>query len=189
VSRRGRPPAPLEPSASAAARLGAELRGLRVVHGLTLAGLSVRVGYSGQYISQVEHARTSPSEAFVRACDAELGAAGALLRTLPAVILEQARQRSARSERRRTNNTSSREDDVKPINRRGLARAGAGAALSLGTARTPVSARDVDPALPGHWERLLAIIGTYDAAHGAHEVLGAAARTAPHHRASQGRNR
>ena len=59
---RGRPLAPLEPSASAAARLGAELRGLRVADGLMLAGLSVRVGYSGQYISQVEHARTAPTK-------------------------------------------------------------------------------------------------------------------------------
>jgi len=113
----------------------------------------------------------------VRACDVELGANGELLRLLPAVILEQARQRSARSTARRSEASNrDREDDVRPINRRGLARAGAGAALGLGAAAVPVSARDVDPALPGHWERLLAIIGTHDAAHGAHEVLGASRR-------------
>jgi transcriptional regulator with XRE-family HTH domain len=181
VSRRGRPPAPLDPSASAAARFGAELRGLRAAHSLTLAGLSVRVGYSGQYISQVEHGRTAPSEAFVRACDVELGADGALVALLPAVILEQAQHRSARSAARRGTdiNSSDREDDVQPITRRGLAAAGAAsaaAALSLGTIAAPASARDVDPALPGHWERLLAIIGTYDAAHGPQDVLGAARR-------------
>lgn len=43
-------------------------------------------------------------------------------------------------------------------------------------AGAPASAREVDPALPGHWERLLAIIGTHDAAHGPHAVLGAARR-------------
>jgi transcriptional regulator with XRE-family HTH domain len=178
VSRRGRPPARLEPSASAAARLGAELRGLRTSHGLTLAGLSVRVGYSGQYISQVELGRTTASEAFVRACDVELGADGALMRLLPAVILEQARNRSARSAARRRAdiNYSDREDDVEPITRRGLAIASAATALGLGATDAPAAARDVDPALPTHWERLLTIIGTHDAAHGAHAVLSAAHR-------------
>ncbi|MCA1678451.1 MAG: helix-turn-helix domain-containing protein, partial [Actinobacteria bacterium] len=172
---RGRPPSPLDPSASAAARLGAELRGLRAAHGLTLAGLSVRVGYSGQYISQIEHGRTAPSEAFVQACDIELGADGALLELLPAVVLERARQRSADSaaRRRANDNSSDRENDVEPITRRDLVVAGATAAISLGAAATPASARDIDPALPGHWERLLAIIGTHD---GAHDVLGAACR-------------
>jgi transcriptional regulator with XRE-family HTH domain len=161
--------------------LGAELRALRTTHGLTLAGLSVRVGYSGQYISQVEHGRTAPSEAFVRACDVELGAGGALVRLLPVVILEQAQNRSARSAARRATDihSSDREDDVGPITRRGLAAAGAAsaaAALSFGTNPVPASAGDVDPALPGHWGRLLAIIGTYDAAHGPQDVLGTVRR-------------
>jgi transcriptional regulator with XRE-family HTH domain len=158
--------------------LGAELRGLRAARGLTLAGLSVRVGYSGQYISQVEHGRTTASEAFVRACDVELGGGGGLVALLPAVILEQAQHRSARSAARRSThiNSTDREDDVQPITRRGLAAAGAAGALSLGATAAPDSARDVDPALPAHWERLLAIIGTHDAAHGPHDVLGAARR-------------
>jgi len=83
--RRGRPPAPLQPSASAAARLGAELRVHRQANDLTLAGLSARVGYSGQHISQVEHGRTTATEVFLRACEAELGAGGALMRLLPDV--------------------------------------------------------------------------------------------------------
>jgi transcriptional regulator with XRE-family HTH domain len=177
AGRRGRPPSPLEPSASAAARLGAELRGLRVAHALTLAGLSVRVGYSAQYISQVEHGRTAPSEAFVRACDVELGADDALMRLLPAVIIEQAQHRSARvAARRGADIQSDEEDDVDPITRRVLAAVGAAAVVGLGAAAAPASAREVDPALPGHWERLLAIIGTHDAAHGPHDVLGAARR-------------
>jgi transcriptional regulator with XRE-family HTH domain len=177
ANRRGRPPSPLEPSASAAARLGAELRGLRVAHDLTLAGLSVRVGYSAQYISQVEHGRTAPSEAFVQACDVELGADGGLMRLLLAVILEQAQHRSARVAARRGSDTpSDQEDDVDSINRRELVEAGAAAVWGLGVAAAPASAREVDPALPGHWERLLAIIGTHDAAHGPHAVLGTARR-------------
>ena len=177
VCRRGRPPGPLEPSASSAARLGAELRALRAVHDLTLAGLSVRVGYSAQYISQVEHGRTAPSEAFVRVCDVELGADGALMQLLPAVIFEQAQHRSARAAARRgVDIQSDQEDDVDPINRRELAATGTAAVLGLGAAAAPASARHVDPALPGHWEHLLAIIGTHDAAHGPREVLGTARR-------------
>jgi transcriptional regulator with XRE-family HTH domain len=130
--RRGRPPSPLEPSASAAARLGADLRGLRAASDLTLAGLSVRVGYSAQYISQVEHGRTAPSEAFVQACDIELGADGELMRLLPAVILEQAQQRSARAAARRgAEIKSDQEDDV--VARATLVK---GAGLSTTDART-----------------------------------------------------
>jgi len=175
TGRRGRPPTPLEPSASAAARLGAELRGLRTAHGLTLTGFGVRIGYSAQYISQVEHGRSAPSETFVQACDDELGGGGALMRLLPAVILEQAQHRSARvAARRGTNLSPEEEDDVDPINRRELAAAGAAAGLGglgLGMACAPMSAREVDPALPEQSERLLAIIGAHDAAHGAHAVL------------------
>jgi transcriptional regulator with XRE-family HTH domain len=177
ATRRGRPPAPLEPSASAAARLGAKLRRLRSARGLTLAELSVRVGYSGQFISQVEHGRSTASEAFVQACDMELGADGALLGLLPAVILEQARKRSARSRARREDtDNSDREDDVQPMTRRGMVATGAAAALSLGGTVAPASAGDIDPGLADHWERLLAIVGTHDAAHGPQEVLATARR-------------
>jgi hypothetical protein len=68
------------------------------------------------------------------------------------------------------------EDDVDPINRRELTAAGAEAVLGLGAAAAPASGREIDPALPGHLERLLAIIGTHDAAHGPHDVLGTAHR-------------
>jgi transcriptional regulator with XRE-family HTH domain len=176
VSRRGRPPGPLQPSASAAARLGAELRGLRTAYDLTLAGLAVRVGFSAQYISQIEHARTTPSEAFVEACDIELGADEPLIRLLPAVVLEQAQQRSARvAARRGAGIHSDPEDDGDPmISPRELMAAGATAIVGPSAAAVPTSAREVDPALPDHWERLLAIIGAHDAAHGPHDVFGTA---------------
>jgi transcriptional regulator with XRE-family HTH domain len=157
--------------------LGAELRGLRTAHGLTLAALSVRVGYSAQYISQVEHGRTTPGEAFVHTCDAELGAEDALMRLLPAVIFEQVRHRCARvAARRGADIQGDQEADADLVTRRGLAEAGVAAVVGLGVAAVPASAREVDPALPGHWERLLAIIGTHDAAHGPHGVVGAACR-------------
>jgi hypothetical protein len=96
---------------------------------------------------------------------------------LPAVVLGQAQQRSARAAARRGADIhSDQEDDVDPINRRELTAAGAAAVLSLGAAAAPASGREIDPALPGLSERLLAIIGTHDAAHGAHDVLGTAHR-------------
>jgi hypothetical protein len=115
----------------------------------------------------------------VQACDDELGGDGALMRLLSAVLLEQAQHRSARvAARRGANLSADEEDDVDPINRRELAAAGAAAGLSLGlgVACAPMSARDVDPALPEHSERLLAIIGAHADAHGAHEVCGTAGR-------------
>jgi transcriptional regulator with XRE-family HTH domain len=151
--------------------------GLRAASDLTLAGLSVRVGYSAQYISQVEHGRTTPSEAFVQACDVEIGTDGALMRLLPAVILEQAQQRSARATARRgADIPCDQEDDAASITRHELAGAGVATVAGLGAAAVPASAREVDPALPGHWDRLLAIIGTHDAAHGPHAVLRTACR-------------
>jgi xanthine dehydrogenase iron-sulfur cluster and FAD-binding subunit A len=100
--------------------------------------------------STVEHGRTAPSEAFVRACDVELGADVALLRFLPAVILEQAQHRSARVAARRGADIQSDQDDVDLITRRELVAVGTAAVAVLGTAAAPASAREVDAALPGH---------------------------------------
>jgi transcriptional regulator with XRE-family HTH domain len=176
--RRGRPPKLLDPEASRAARLGAELRAHREAQNLTLQALADRIDYSLQHISQVEHGRAAVTQAFLQACEAELGADGALMRLLPEVILEHARIRSARVAARRSADTpSDEEDEVEPINRRGLVvEAGAAAALGLGMTAAPAAAREIDPALPDHWARLLAILGTYDAAHGPHQVLSAARR-------------
>jgi transcriptional regulator with XRE-family HTH domain len=144
---------------------------------LTLQALADRIDYSVQHISQVEHGRAAVTQAFLQACEAELGADGALMRLLPEVIMEHARIRSARVAARRSADTpSDEEDEVGPISRRGLVEAGAAAALGLGMNAAPAAAREIDPALPDHWACLLAILGTFDAAHGPHQVLSAARR-------------
>jgi transcriptional regulator with XRE-family HTH domain len=173
--RRGRPPKPLDPDASCAARLGAELQKSRLAQNLTLQALSDRIGYSLQHVSQVEHGRGTVNEAFLRACEAELDTQGALLRLLPDVILEHARVRSARAAARRSAGIHRKpEDHMDPISRRGLADAGAAAVLSLPGG--PGAAGDVGPLLPEHSERLLAILGAHDAAHGPHQMLDIARR-------------
>ncbi len=70
----GRPPKPLDPDASAAAKLGAELRARRTEAGLTLEALGSQIGYSPQHISEVERANVSFSGSFVVACDDALEA-------------------------------------------------------------------------------------------------------------------
>jgi len=172
---RGRSPKPLDPDASRAARLGAELRALRTAHGLTLEALSVRIDYSSQHISEIERGRATVTEPFVHACEAEFGADGALMRLLPDVIFEAACRRSARvAARRGAAMYGYRDDQTDPADLRDPAGTGAAAARRLRVATAPMAGRKVDPALPRHWERLLAVIGTHDAAHGPHEVLGAA---------------
>jgi transcriptional regulator with XRE-family HTH domain len=157
-SRRGRPPTPLDPNASRAARLGAELRAHREAENLTLQALGGRIEYSAQHISQVERGRATVTEAFVEACDAELGTDGALMRLLPDVILEHHKIRSARVAARRGADLYSEPQDG-------------------GDASVPsTTAREIDPTLPDHWNRLLAIFGRHDAAHGAHQLLGTARR-------------
>jgi transcriptional regulator with XRE-family HTH domain len=144
---------------------------------LTLQALSDRIDYSPQHISQVEHGRGTVTEAFLRVCDAELGADGELLRLLPDVILEHAQVRSARVAARRSADIySDEEDDVNPTNRRGLADAGATAVLGLGITGVPLAAGEVDPMLPEHWECLLVIVGAHDAVHGPHQVLSSVRR-------------
>lgn len=63
-----------------------------------------------------------------------------------------------------------------PTNRRGLLGAGAAAALGLSATTAPASAREIDPELPAHWERLLGLLGSLDAVFGAADVLAAARR-------------
>ena len=158
TSRRGRPPTPLDPDASRAARLGAALRAHREAKNLTLLALGDRIRYSTQHISQIERGRATVTETFARACDAELGTDGALMRLLPDVILEHHKIRSARVAARRGADLYSEpqygEDAPAP----------------------PTAAREIDPALPDHWNRLLAIFGIHDAAHGAQQLLGTARR-------------
>jgi transcriptional regulator with XRE-family HTH domain len=84
----GRPPKAVDPDASAAAKLGADLRALRVERELTLNELGEKIGFSAQYISGAELARATVSARFVAACDRVLGADGALVALLPDVVWE-----------------------------------------------------------------------------------------------------
>jgi tetratricopeptide (TPR) repeat protein len=92
----GRPPKPLDASASALAGLGAELRKLRLEQGLTLIRLGELTGYSRQHLGAVERAEVAPSEDVVTACERALSAGGQLIALFPAVVREQAAFRHAR---------------------------------------------------------------------------------------------
>jgi transcriptional regulator with XRE-family HTH domain len=96
----GRPLKAVDPDASAAAKLGADLRALRVERELTLTQLGDRIGFSVQYISGAELARTTVSARFVAACDRVLGADGALVALLPDVVWEKELRRQERSNAR-----------------------------------------------------------------------------------------
>jgi len=177
--KRGRPPHPLNPDASPAARLGAEIRSRRLAQGLTLQALGKMTGYSSQHISAAERALDPISGWFVRVLDRELGADGALLDLLPAVVYGRAREREEREGARRVDvpplpcdATHSGGEDVDPINRRGLLGAGVGAALGLST-NAPASAREIDPELTEHLTRLLNLLGRHEAMCGPHDVLAA----------------
>jgi transcriptional regulator with XRE-family HTH domain len=91
----------VDPSASSAARLGAEIRALRQRRGLTLEQLADRIGFSASHLSAVELAESSASEQFVRACDAALDGGGALVALLPAAVYERATERRRNAARRR----------------------------------------------------------------------------------------
>jgi hypothetical protein len=69
----------LDPGASAAACLGALLRRLRTLQGLSQAALGRLAGYDGSYIGAVERAAVRPSRELVERCDRALGADGVLL--------------------------------------------------------------------------------------------------------------
>jgi transcriptional regulator with XRE-family HTH domain len=85
-----------------------------VARGLTLHALARRIGFTPQHISEVELAKTSPSESFVAACDRALGADGRLLELYPAVRIELLVKRENRSDSRREAIRSAQEvDDVK----------------------------------------------------------------------------
>ena len=99
--RRGRPPNPIDPNASHAARLGAEIRDRRTDAELTLEQLAKQVGFSQQHISEVERAKTTPGAAFVAAVDRALEADGAIERLLPPVLADREERRQERAEARR----------------------------------------------------------------------------------------
>jgi transcriptional regulator with XRE-family HTH domain len=96
----GRPAKPLDPSASQAARLGAELRRRREGRGLTQEDLAAAVGFSRPHLAQVEAAKVTPSERFVAACDTALAAGGSLLALYPELLAERERLGGKRQVRR-----------------------------------------------------------------------------------------
>jgi transcriptional regulator with XRE-family HTH domain len=179
--RRGRLLTPLDPDASHAARLGAELRALRLTRGLTLQALGALAGYASQHISSVERAIAPATRPFIAACDAALEADGALLAFLPAALEERALERDKRTAARRADHEPALRcvvqdsevvgEDVDPTNRRGLIGAAGAGALGLGAAATPAAARDVDPELPAYWSRQLSLLHRHDGAFGPCDVL------------------
>jgi tetratricopeptide (TPR) repeat protein len=87
----------LDPTTSSAACLGALLRHLRTLEGLTQAGLGRLAGFDGSYVGAVERAAVRPSRTLVEHCDRALGAGGVLLALWPPADREwQARPASAR---------------------------------------------------------------------------------------------
>jgi tetratricopeptide (TPR) repeat protein len=100
--RPGRPPKPLTDSSSAIAQLGALLRRLRTVRGLTLMSLGELTGYSWQHLGAVERGQVVPSEEVIVACERALTAGGHLIARFPAVVREQAHERHGREAARRT---------------------------------------------------------------------------------------
>jgi hypothetical protein len=82
-----RPPMPrartLDPTTSLAACLGALLRRLRTLQGLSQSGLGRLAGYDGSYVGAVERAAVRPSRHLVERCDQALTADGVLLALWP----------------------------------------------------------------------------------------------------------
>jgi transcriptional regulator with XRE-family HTH domain len=180
-ARRGRPPKPLTPEASSAAWLGAEVRARRLTGKLTQQALGGLVGYTAQYVSEVERANTPPTRPFIAACDDALNAHGALLVLLPAALEERELARQDRTAARRAAREpalgcephSDAGDDVEPTDRRGLIGAAGATVLAAGlSTAAPSAAREIDPELPAHLTRLLGILGCHDDAFGPREVLG-----------------
>jgi transcriptional regulator with XRE-family HTH domain len=68
-----------DPTRSSVAGLGATLRRLRTLEGLSQAGLGHRIGYHGSYIGAVERGTVRPSRTMVERCDQALQADGELL--------------------------------------------------------------------------------------------------------------
>jgi transcriptional regulator with XRE-family HTH domain len=78
----------IDPSGSAQARLGSELRMLRSTRGLSQASLGKLIRFSPDLIRRVEATERFPAREFVEACDKALGANGALLALWPAAEQE-----------------------------------------------------------------------------------------------------
>jgi tetratricopeptide (TPR) repeat protein len=89
----------LDPGTSSAACLGVLLRRLRVLCGLTQAGLGRLTGYDGSYVGATERAAVRPSRDLIERCDHALQAGGALLALWPLADREWADAKTAGSSR------------------------------------------------------------------------------------------
>ncbi len=98
---RGRLPNQLDPSSSAAAHFGAELRALRLDDRLTIKALGKLIGFSPTRISEVENGKGKLSREFVEACERILPANGALITLFESVVEEETAARHARLASRR----------------------------------------------------------------------------------------
>lgn len=78
----------IDPAGSARARLGSELRRLRVDRGLSQARLGALIHSSADLVRRVEATERFPSQEFVDACDRALHAEGRLDALWPAVAVE-----------------------------------------------------------------------------------------------------
>jgi transcriptional regulator with XRE-family HTH domain len=198
--RRGRPPNPVDADASHSAKLGAKLRAMRTDASLTLAQLGGLAGFTPQYISEVERAKTAATPAFIAAVELALNAHSALESLLPAAMREHDAARRERGAARRAARTdpplrceahSDAGEDLEPTNRRGLIGAGAAAALGAATVGpVPARACEVDPELPRHWADLLALLGRHAEMFGSRGVFGIVQREIrlidQHRRAARG---
>jgi len=101
VLPRGRPPNRLDPTSSAAARFGVELRELRLNAGLRVKDLARLLGFSATRVSEVENGKGKLSHQFVAACEHALPADGALFTLFELVVQEEAAERHAKLARRR----------------------------------------------------------------------------------------
>jgi transcriptional regulator with XRE-family HTH domain len=98
---RGRLPNQLDPSSSAAARFGAELRALRLDARLTIKALGKLIGFSPTRISEVENGKGKLSREFVDACERTMPANGTLITLFESVVEEETAARHARLATRR----------------------------------------------------------------------------------------
>jgi transcriptional regulator with XRE-family HTH domain len=143
---RGRPPNRLDPTSSAAARFGVELRELRLAAGLRVKDLAGLLGFSATRVSEVENGKGKLSHQFVEACEHALPADGALFTLFELVVQEEAAERHAKLARRRGAHNTER--PAKPPVQLRTPEAGPASAPSSSTPTSPgVVTRDRRQAL------------------------------------------
>jgi transcriptional regulator with XRE-family HTH domain len=142
---RGRPPNRLDPTSSAAARFGVELRQLRLAAGLKVKDLAGLLGFSATRVSEVENGKGKLSGQFVAACERHLPADGALFTLFELVVQEEAAARHAKLARRREAQDAGRPAE-RPV-QLGSPKAGQAAVPSLEPASPGVITRNRRQAL------------------------------------------